>query len=123
MHLMFKPTDNFFSSHKTGEVNATLDRLTEVLGEPTNDYRYDDDSEGEYGPWGGKVAVEWRGYLALADGTTVPVAIWDWKGSLMYCDYAGVWCERAELIQPIINSIEGKSEDMPMNNHTALIEG
>lgn len=121
MKLMFKPTDDFFSSHKMGEVSATLARLTEVLGEPTEDNRFNDDSEGEFGPWDGKVAVEWHGFLALADGTTVAVAIWCWKGSLIYCDYASVWCERAELIAPLVAFIEGKSEGLPMNEHTALI--
>lgn len=121
MQLMFKSTDQFFSSHRMGVVKATAKKLTEIFGEPTDDARFDSDDEGEYGNWDGKVAFEWRGYVALADGSTVAVAIWDWKGSLVYCDEASVWCERRELVEPLIAFIEGNSNGIPMNEHTALI--
>ena len=107
MQLVFESTDLFFSSHKMGEVKATEARITEVLGKPIEDNR-DDDYEGEYGPWDDKVAVEWRGHIKLADGSKVAVAIWDYKGTLVYCDYASVWCEREEIMEHLIAFIEGR---------------
>ena len=105
IHLIPEAETGFSPTHKMGDLEkVTVESLTDILGEPTMDER-----GAGFDPEWDKVAVEWRGAIELSDGSVMKIAVWDWKGGLVYFNEASIWVEREELLPHVTALLEGRT--------------